>query len=923
MDSENRRRFLNQTAVILGGVVVGGCGGDDHSASAAGTPAVPSSATPDGRSSYVAAQVLNKDWQLQPAAKVTDSPLAISTAGYTAREWMKAVVPGTVLTSMVQNELYPEPLFGANLDQIPDTLCLDSYWYRCEFDNLAAVDGKNIWLKFDGINYIASLWVNGRAAGTLEGAFQHGYFNITSLVGNAPKTAIAIRIDPPPHPGDKHTFGPQGGGPNGGILLMDSPTFVCSIGWDWVQTIPDRNIGIWQPVTLFSTGAVRIDDVHVTAVPSVPDLGTATIKLQITLTNHSSTHQRGTLDGAIDDIRFSVPVSIKASSTTTVQLDPESLPALSISNPRLWWPNGYGSPELYGLKVQFSSTDGVVHDQKNTRFGIRKIEYFQPGKSNLSLSVNGVPIFIKGGSWGMDESLKRIPRSRLEVQVRMQKEANYNMVRNWVGQSTSEDFYDLCDQYGLMVWNEFWSSTEFNQVGVNQSRYMDNVRDTLIHYRNHPSIALWCGGNEGPPPTHITDNTKNLMSRLDPTRLYLEASGGTRQADAYGFTSGGPYDWRTPSFYFDNADPAQDGNLVPFRNEIGAESIPTLESIQAMLPQQSWEAMDSVWWQHNLRAQYLPLIVSRYGAMRNLADFVRKSQLANYEAHKAIYEARLANMFEPNTGVLLWMSNPTQPCFVWQLFTYDLEQHSTFFAIRNACEPVHVQMNMSNRSVVVVNQTTTPVSGHVRVRVFDLQGTMLNDTALSVAPVPGSRRLMIGTADLGAAPAAVCFVSLQFFEDASPQPRSENFYWVDTAGPDADYTALSTMPAAQVDVNASMGASAYVATPGSPQQDSVTINVSVRNPSSAVALMVHLQLRDAAGKNRILPAYFSNNYLSLPPGASTTLTIDVPGGSQHAGFSLAADGWNLALTPASASSPIPVMLNTAAMPELQAATNFG
>ena len=128
----------------------------------------------------------------------------------------------------------------------------------------------------------------------------------------------------------------------------------------------------------------------------------------------------------------------------------------------------------------------IVSDAQDVEFGVRKISYSVPGTDTLTVSVNGVLIFIRGGDWGLDEAMKRIPRERLDTEIRLHKLANLNLIRNWVGQSTGEDFYELCDKYGLLVWDEFFQPNPLDGPDPNDvSTYVANVRDKVLRYRNH------------------------------------------------------------------------------------------------------------------------------------------------------------------------------------------------------------------------------------------------------------------------------------------------------------------------------------------------------------------------------------------------------------------------------------------------------
>ena len=214
---------------------------------------------------------LRAGWELQQVGKVAEAGDAISRGDYEPKGWYKATVPGTVLTTLVNEGVYPEPLYGENnrTNSIPDTLCRTSYWYRTTFTPPASYSGKRVWLTFKGINYIAEVWVNGRQVGTIQGAFARGIFDVTPDVAVGKPNGLAVHVFPQPHPGATHEKTvATGTGPNGGVTGLDGPTFLCSIGWDWIPTIRDRDTGIWQDVVLSATGPVVLPDPAITSRPA-------------------------------------------------------------------------------------------------------------------------------------------------------------------------------------------------------------------------------------------------------------------------------------------------------------------------------------------------------------------------------------------------------------------------------------------------------------------------------------------------------------------------------------------------------------------------------------------------------------------------------------------------------------------------------
>ncbi len=825
--------------------------------------------------------LLKTGWRLQAIDKVPQTGETISRTDYEPSGWYKATVPGTVLTTLVNEGVYREPLYGENNRRIPDSLCRTSYWYRTTFTPPSSYGGKRVWLTFKGINYTAEVWVNGRQIGNIQGAFARGLFDVTEHVSIGKPNALAVHVFPQPHPGVTHEKTVANGtGPNGGVTGLDGPTFLCSIGWDWIPTIRDRNTGIWQDVVLSASGPVVLPDPAVTSDLPLPRTDTADLMVEATVRNVTDSAQSGVLVGTIGSISFKTNISLGPNESRTVSFSPATTPALHVKNPRLWWPNGYGPQNLYTLRLKFM-VRGAVSDAREVTFGIRKITYSLPGSENLALSVNGIPVVAKGGDWGMDEAMKRIPRGRLEAMIRMQQLANYSIIRNWVGQSTSDELYGLCDQYGLLMWDEFFEPHPADgPIPENTELYLANVREKILRYRNHPCIALWCARNEGDPPPAIGEGIQKLINELDPKRLYQPSSTSGR-----GVNSGGPYHWRTPREFYSFGE--------AFKTEIGSMSVPTLEAVQAMMPKKDWEVVNDDWAEHDFCAgaqqgdRYPEIISSRYGYPASLPDFVRKAQLANYEAFRAMYEGRFAKLFHPATGVITWMSSPAQPSFVWQLYSHDLESNSSLYGARKACEPVHIQLNQNDWHLMVINNTPRALSGlKVTAAIYDLDGSRRYYQTTTVNAGP-STATDAGQMAFPEKLSAVHFVKLELRNEKGSL-LSDNFYWRALPGDEDNFTELNKLPVVALDIQAKRRDT----------RGQCRLEVQVKNPSHDIVLMTHLQLRRARSGKRVLPVFYSDNYLCLLPGESKALTVEAAaadlGGEQPA---LAVDGWNATASP--------------------------
>ena len=852
--------------------------------------------------------VLNSGWQLQDAAKVPQPGADVSASGFKTEGWYSAMVPGTVLTTLVNNDVYPEPLYGENNrpEIIPESLCHTPYWYRTLIDIPRTYKGRHVWLTFEGINYSSTIWVNGVQVGETRGAFIRGIFDITSHVKPGAQSVVAVLVAPQPHPGVPHEHTLRDGvGPNGGITAIDGPTFLSTIGWDWIPAIRDRDTGIWQKVFLSATGPVLVKNPLVTTDLPLPRTDSSDVAVQASVENVTDAPQKAVVQGTIEKIAFQQSIELAPHSTKLVTFDSKNTPALHIEHPRLWWPNGYGPQNLYHLHLSVNIKHDIS-DAQDVDFGVRKISYSVPGTDTLTISVNGVPVFIRGGDWGLDEAMKRIPRERLDAQIHLHQVAHLNMIRNWVGQSTGEDFYELCDKYGILVWDEFFQPNPDD--GPNPTdipTYIANVRDKILRFRNHPSVVLWCARNEGYPPPEIDAQLRKLMAELEPTRRYQPSS-----TDGAGVRSHGPYSWRTPREFYTVTDDF-------FKTETGSVSVPTLESIHGMMPKKDWETINDDWAQHdfakgNSGAENYPgEIAARYGKFRNLADFVRKAQMANYEAYRAMYEGRNALLFHPTTAILTWMSSPAQPSFVWQLYHYDLEPNASYFGAMHASEPVHIQFNQATDELQVINNLPQPLADAVaHVSIYHLDGSIAHEYDVKVT-APPDVATNLGPVEFPKTLTSTHFINLDL-RDAQGKLISSNFYWRGEPGYPDVLSDLNTMPSVTL----------YAQAESKDTDGKRLVTVTLHNPTPNIALMTHVQLRRQRSGERVLPVFYSDNYVSVAPNETKTITIEAASKDFNGEEALVVfDGWNVTVAPASFAG-VSVAPNLEAQPDNSPATGL-
>ncbi len=495
----------------------------------------------------------------------------------------------------------------------------------------------------------------------------------------------------------------------------------------------------------------------------------------------------------------------------------------------------------------------------------------------LAIRINGVRIACKGGNWGMDDSRKRVSRAHLEPFFRLHRDAHLNIIRNWVGQDTEETFYDLADEYGLLVWNDFWDSTQnYNVEPDDAGLFLANARDVLLRFRNHPSIVLWCGRNEGVPSPAVNKGLDELIRRLDGTRYYSPSS------NVVNLQNSGPYRLQALGDYFTK-------NAKGFAVELGIPSLPTLDTMKSFLaPADQWPP-DDVWAYHDWHASgngvitpFLQTLEEQYGAGTDLEDFERKAQIINYDSHRAIFEGFNAHLWKPNSGRMLWMTQPAWPSTMWQIFSSDYDTQASYYGVKSASEFVHVQMNLPDFSVGLVNETTMPLDNvTVRGRVISRGGAVLFSKEEKLSVPASSEMDSFGLPVQESAAEDVVFVKLELL-DAGGQLLSQNFYAY--AAKPANYRHLNQLAPVTL-------------TAAARQTDATHMSVELTNPGASVAFMSKLTLRYAASGMRVLPAYYSDNYVSLLPGETRTITIEAAtGASQGQQLAVGLNGWNVAST---------------------------
>jgi exo-1,4-beta-D-glucosaminidase len=842
---------------------------------------------------------LTKGWEVQSSAVINSRGEEISTDNFTPEDWYKTSVPATVLNVLVNNRVYPDPYFGMNLRTIPGTdyplnrnfsnreMSETSpfrvpWWYRIEFQLPPGFDGKYVQLHFKGINYRANIWLNGKLladSSEVAGTFRIYEFDVTDFINRKGKNYLALEVTAP---------------------RKDD----LAITWvEWNPAPPDKDMGIWHDVLLTASGAVTVRHLQVETQFDLPSLDVAHLTVRADVKNTSNNPVQGTLRGIIENISFSMKVDLEPNQLKMVTFDPSEYEQLNFRNPRIWWPNHYGEPNLYKLYLTFE-TGGKASDSQSVNFGIKQITSELTGENYLLFKINGKNILIRGGGWASDMML-RPDSARLEAQIRYVKDMNLNAIRQ-EGKLENDYFFDLCDENGILVlpgwcccdqWEQ-WKEWDKEDYVVSEKSLIDQVK----RLRSRASVLTFLYGSDNPPPPDVEKMYLNIFLQNNwpyphQSSAALKPTGITGYS---GIRMEGPYFYTEPSYWF--IDTAR-GGAFGFNAEIGpGASVPVLESILEMFPKDSLWPINDIWHYHGRGggpARMLDMdtraLNARFGEAKSLEDYVRKSQLQAYEGKRAMFEAYGRNKYT-STGVIQWMLNNAWPGVYWNLYDYFLRTGGSYYGTKKACEPLHIQYSYDDNSVAVVNsylKEFTGLEASVKVMNFDLTEKYSDKATFDIFPdgvkkvstIPDLKDLSV-----------TYFVKLELKDDQGKM-LSTNFYWLSTAkevfdwGKSyfwatpmisfPDFTALQTLPEVNLDVTSKM-------------EDEKTFHIKVSNPTKILALAVNIRLIKGEGGKELIPVLYEDNYFTLLPGESREITATYLGENlKRENPVVRIDGWNV------------------------------
>lgn len=820
----------------------------------------------------VRTQQLNSGWQFRALGK---PPLAA------ALEWHNATVPGVVQTDLLANKLIPDPFYGTN-ETILQWIGLTDWEYQTKFTVDATTFAQDhIELVFDGLDTYADIYVNDQQVFETGNMFRTWRVdvkknvkqgdNVLRIVFHSPVMLWLPRLrNLPYHLPSVNTA--QTGAEEGIPTDPYTRKAPYAYGWDWGPRYITE--GIWRPVRLESWDSFRISDLHIAQPAINTDLARLNAEVEVTASQETAADitVAGTFNGK-------PAVSETRKEHLYAGVNHVTVP-LRLEHPHLWYPAGYGAQDRYQFTATVKANKLEDHAQITT--GLRSIELRrqadQWGKS-FEFVVNGIIIYAKGANLiPFDSFLPRVTRDDYRKILTSARAAHMNMVREWGGGAYErDDFYDLCDELGILVWQEFAFG---GGLVPGELGFQENVRqeaiDNVKRLRNHPSVVLWCGNNEIETGWKHWGEREEFKDSIPPDSReqvwqdYVVLFRDVIKSVVNDYSGGVPYWPSSPSADFEappdnqyNGDmhywavwhaqaPIENYTLQAprFMSEYGFQSFPEMSTIRKFATPADYDIDSAVMRNHQKNTggneRILTYMLREYREPKDFESFVYMSQVQQAEAIKV--GAEHFRRMKPRTmGQFFWQLNDCWPVASWSSIDYYGRWKALqYYAVRFFDDVLVSPWSHDGKiETYVISDKLEPLKATLRIRLVDFQGKVLSDKSTNIdVPAQSSAIYSAQTEQelLGSADPKSVFAVYELQQDGKTVSRNELFF---AKTHDQDLPS----PAIQVKVSA------------------VNNKVTVTLKSATLARHVALFFGD-------LDVQASDNYFDILPGSEVTVSVN-------------------------------------------------
>jgi beta-mannosidase len=683
-------------------------------------------------------------------------------------EWIDVAAPGDVYVGLIEAGRLPDPFFGMN-ETSARWVQDKEWWYRTSFEAPSLSEGQGLELIFNGLDTFATLWLNGEELGRSSNMFLPATFDVTDRVRPDAENILTLRFDPASASvKDKEIeLWPLGAGEE--VARNKRPLIrkaQFGWGWDWGPNLP--TVGLYKPVELKVRNSAVISDVRFTTVELSEDHAAARVRVEVETQRVSSAMTAVIeLRSPSGDLAFSRDIGLSK---------PSGAAEFELHRPQIWWTADLGAQPLYRLTVTLKG-GGQALDQTTRTVGVRTIaldtskDPEEPGTEFFRFVLNGAPIFARGACWIPANSyVGAINRTTYEPLLRAARTANYNMLRIWGGGIYEHDaFHDLCDELGLLVWQDFMFACA--PYPDNDPEFVESVRQEAVsqvrRLRSHASTALWCGNNE----CQVINDTGNFMFGTDKPllgqRLYdqvlKEVVAQEDPATPYwpGSPWGGPmansmlagdvHNWTvwhgfppvpndTPVGGFDRSPEgvaytryAED--MCRFVSEYGIQAAPVMETLRKCLAPEDLTLDSAAFLNHikdNPKDKVNAMLVSTTGLPTTLQEYIDFTQVTQAEGLKFAIE-HFRRRKPHCSGSLIWQHNDCWPCVSWSLVDFDGFAKAGYHYVRRAYAPVIASFKALEGGDIelwITNDTLAPLSGEADLALVEVNGGTLHQETI-------------------------------------------------------------------------------------------------------------------------------------------------------------------------------------------------
>ena len=799
--------------------------------------------------------------------------------------WYPATVPGVVQTDLMANQLIEDPFFRLNEKSI-QWVDKEDWDYKTTFDVPSEMFNKEcIELDFKGLDTYADVYLNDSCILRANNMFREWRVNVKGLLKQSDNTMrirfnSPIRVDLPKFDALKYPI--EAGNDqseNGGILNKKLSVFARKAGyhygWDWGPRIVTS--GIWRPVFLDAWNNLRIDNVFYRQ--NTVNKKRADIMANVTIVADKA--GEATVRISADGVKnvWTAKAQLKSGVNTI------AVP-VTLNNPHLWWSNGLGEQYLYNFHAAVSF-NGTQADDLTTKLGVRSLKIInKPDASGHTFYVelNGVPVFAKGANYiPQDNFLPRVTPEKYEKTILDARNANMNMLRVWGGGIYENDlFYDLCDKYGILIWQDFMFACSIYPMDDAQ---LANVRqeaiDNITRMRNHACLALWCGNNENHTAWFnwgwmneykqlgVLDQLRkeykevfhellpSVMKEYNPTAFYWPSSPYGGNPDAPAEVSGEVINANGDAHYWGvwhGKDSIANFNVkkARFFAEYGFQSFPEYQSVLKYAPEErDHNIYSDVMMAHQRGGSEANALIewyllNEYRKPKDFQNFLYMGQLLQGDAIKTAIEAHRRQM-PFNMGTLFWQHDDCWPVASWSSRDFYGRWKAQHYFARKAYEDILVspiQDSKGNLNIYFVSDRLTPAKGKLNIRVMDLNGKVVFDKTMAMtAPANTSKNLFTAPLStlLGGKQKNEVVVAVRFTDNAGKVYTNNYFLtrYKDISFPKANVTLTSKEAQGGFDVTAQ---------------------------SDVFARGVFLSING-------IDNFFSDNYFDLIPGEPVTIHV--------------------------------------------------